>query len=637
MGVKEPDAVEVPAQADEDGDNGWLGTAAKVAGLLAGAVAAVYVLGGLIVALRLLFEGFSASSVVTLLGQLPRELVISTALIEALGPAAIVGVTAALVFGAYDGPRDRREPDAGKTDEEADRLLSQPRRKTTIVFIGGISLAMMAPAFLAAGDASGLSQLLLFLAVFYAFLVTFALAAAGWYAVRRSARLHLSRLPAAALGGLIWAGMAVIPATMFAGGLEFERAQVCSDGSATPVEGLLVGETSDHLLLATDFEDEESVLSLPEDRVTKSEYGDLSSDFVCAASGATASLGDHGSDAERTLATKLRPWLRFDSDERWRPLEVDRFAAERFDDGHGHGACAPGEDPPCPDVADPDELNGEVAFLDIHGSRPRGVDFASASLDCARPPPPAVDCNGGEASIMYYRRSTHAGHWYWDYWWLLRYNNYNGRINRCAIVCGDHEGDWEGITVITTATADPEILGAIYATHKERILIGATSLPLVETHPLVFVARGTHAAYPFRCSSDCHQYSKLGGFRLPEESHDGAVLWENNREKECEAAECVRPLPQAALAAAADSPPVAGAWAAWGGLWGETCHNGCRGRRSGYESSPRSPGRQTRFECPWAATRIARPGVGEDARLNSEAAGDTKRLLALCEARLGGL
>src|ERR1700741_2915935 len=86
-------------------DEDFLTTATKVAGLLAGLIAAVYLLGGVVIALRLLFDGFSAGSMVTLLGQLPRELVITTAMLEVIGLAAVVGIVAALGYGAFSGPR----------------------------------------------------------------------------------------------------------------------------------------------------------------------------------------------------------------------------------------------------------------------------------------------------------------------------------------------------------------------------------------------------------------------------------------------------------------------------------------------------------------------------------------------------
>ncbi|HEU4599073.1 MAG TPA: hypothetical protein VFS26_04955, partial [Solirubrobacterales bacterium] len=222
-----------------------------------------------------------------------------------------------------------------------------------------------------------------------------------------------------------------------------------------------------------------------------------------------------------------------------------------------------------------------------------------------------------------------------DYWWLLRYNNYRGRANHCILVCADHEGDWEGVTVITTPSLEPEILGTIYASHKDRVLVEGTMLPTANGHPLVWVADGTHASYPFSCDHDCHQYGPL-----PEETHDGAVPWGGNRDKECDTTECVRPLPE--IGEPSDEAlPLAGAWAGWPGLWGETCHGGCRRFRfrGGFlhnEASPASPGSQDRFECPWVPTRrakLAKNGIPS----GSDRVGDKERLFARCQAQRGGL
>lgn len=640
--------------AVREDEEGFLSTATKVAGLLAGAIAAVYLLGGVVIALRLLFDGFSAGSMVTLLGQLPRELVITTAMLEVIGLATIVGIVAALGYGAWDGPKVRRNEKDGEPVtnwaalRDLDRLTSQPRARRTFLLLVLIALALTGPAIFVALDLVGQSKTDRLGAVGFSFLITLSLVATGWFLLRRLARKKWSRLPKAAAAGGLWAVMALVPAVMLAGLLEFEDAQVCTAGSFAPVEGVLVGETPDHLLLATDFGNEESVLSLPADRVTKSEYGDLTSEFICepvdaevaaaeaaAAAEAEAALGEHGSEAERELATELRPWLRFDSGEHWRPLEVEDFVAESFEDGQGHRACPTPEAARCPDVDDIEGLKSEVAFLDIHGDGGNGVDFGTPS-ECEGPSS-VRDCVEGESSVVYYRRTTHRGRWYWDYWWFFRYNDYAGKVNKCRFICGDHEGDWEGVTVITTASIRPEVLGTIYATHKDRVMVGAPILPIVGTHSLVFIAKGTHASYPFRCGGECDQYSPLPGFsqtHLPEESHDGSTSWPHNREESCEEAECVRPLPEA-VNGVNDSLPFAGSWAAWSGAWGETCYS--KDCPKHHESSPRSPGRQPRYQCPWVPTRLARPGARDATRTGSREVGDMKRLLATCEAQRGGL
>jgi len=129
----------------------------------------------------------------------------------------------------------------------------------------------------------------------------------------------------------------------------------------------------------------------------------------------------------------------------------------------------------------------------------------------------------------------------------------------------------------------------------------------------------------------CNQFSAILGFRLPEEGHDGEAPWGNNVDSECEQHGCVEPLPELAVA---DDPalPQAGEWAGWPGRWGATC---------GYrpcdleESSPSSPGLQTRFKCPWVPTRWAR--LAPDGTVSrSDPAGDAERVHALCEAQRAG-
>lgn len=609
---------------------GPLATATAAVGLLAGIVAAVYVLGGLVIALRMLFDHFALNTVVVILGQLPREPVVTTALLGVIGPAATVGLLAALMYGAFDRPRPR----AGDSDD----LNQGPHWKRTLVFLGAVSFALALPAIFQAWRTDGFSLLLLTSLVGIA--VTFGLAAAGWFMIRRVGRTTWLRLPKAAAAGALWAGIAITPSVMLASSLPFEQAQVCTSVSATAETGRFIGEGGNRVLLEQQLDDEASVVALPADKVTRSEFGDLSSTFACpvppgAEGGQEAAVElDHGGVEEQRLATALRPRLLFDRREPWRPLAVDLFLVERFPREGGHGICARGTEPPCPLATGLGRLRlgkGAPAYVDIHGSAPNGADAVSPDPGCSESRP-AVDCNSGPAAVIYYRRTANEGLWYWDYWWFMRYNDYTGRVNRCLVVCGDHEGDWEGITVVTTAAAEPEVVRALYASHSERLLVDGASLPWSEGHLAVYVAKGTHASYPYACDGDCKQYSTRVGFHLPEDPHDGAVPWGANRDRECAANQCVRPLPEVGDVGDG-SLPLAGAWAGWPGRWGETCHNGCRWLKQNYESSPPSPGAQIRFRCPWVPT-LRLKAAGDLSR--SEPVSDGKRLRRACEALRGG-
>jgi hypothetical protein len=632
--------------------DGPLKTATAIVGLLAGVVAAVYVLGGLTVALRLFFDHFHQDEVVNAVGQLPRETVIATALLSLVGVAVIAGLFAAMVYGLADRPRprgaDKEPPPTPRQEEEEDRLTAGPRWRVGLLFLAFLAIAVLGslPALKHAVAAEETSRMLVPCIV--AIVLTYGAVAAGWHVIRRIARRPWSRGEKALAAGAVWAVIALIPALMFASTKPFVSAQVCISGAQLPVKGKLIGESSKSVFLVEEFGEEAAIVALPADQVTQSEYGDLSSTFSCPltpgqkvrAVAAEDALEGHGSKAEIQLATELRPRLLFDSRERWRPLQVGPFLAETFADGSGHEACdwsARTATSRC-GVARQAALRpvlGAPDYLNIHGSDLNGGDYESADPSCQTLVPPAVDCNGGPRAVIYYRRTTHEGRWYWDYWWFLRYNRYTGPLDECnAVNCSNHEGDWEGVTVITTPTLHPQIVGAVYAAHRNRILAEADELPLSGGRPLVFVAAGTHASYPYRCSADCQQYAKLGGtVRLPEDSHDGSVSWGGNDDGDCSRFTCVRPLPE--VEPANDlALPLAGAWAGWPGLWGETCHKGCNWPL--LQGSPRSPGLQIRFECPWAVTDRALPAADGSGLSRSEEVGDAERLFARCRAQRGG-
>jgi hypothetical protein len=631
---------------DGNGQKSGLETAATAVGLLAGVVATVYVLGGLVIALRMLFDHFGVNSAVTIIGQLPREVVVTTAMLDVIAPSAVVGLVVLTVAGVGQQVDLFRldRPGAASSDVSSSGR-DTPRSKGAWIALAVFACVLMAPAIIEVLITVGfpptfwIGVLLLF-----ALVLTFVAAGLSWDLIQeRPARWSAPVVVLAAAG--LMTSVAMVPAAMFAAALPFESAQLCLSGNQVPESGLLIGEGGGRVLLEQQLGREASIVTVPADQVTKSEFGDLISNFSCPgapgavpAKVAEAALVGHGSAAERKLATALRPRLRFDRGERWRPLEIESFVAERFGDKGGHGACPRGTDPPCPVVASVRQLRRRPdapSYLDIHGDRRDSSGFASPDPACWTSPP-ALDCNSGPGSVIYYRRTSHEGRWYWDYWWFLRFNDYSGRINRCLAICGDHEGDWEGMTVITTASERPEILGAIFAAHRDRVLVGGAALPLGGGHPVVFIARGTHAGYAFDCARGCRQYATIAGRRLPEDPHDGAVAWGGNRDSACEEIHCVRPMPEIGRPGDA-ALPLAGSWAGWPGRWGETCHSGCRGLRTLHEGSPASPGDQVRFQCPWAPTRRAEPAADGSGLSDSQRVGDAERLFALCRAQRVGV
>jgi hypothetical protein len=267
---------------------------------------------------------------------------------------------------------------------------------------------------------------------------------------------------------------------------------------------------------------------------------------ACAIS-APASAAQPLTDTQ--LAHRFRPILLFDSHERWRPLDVDAFLAER-----GHQACPP-TPAPCIPLVSATQLTPAVDHLDLRGNGPD--DSPSPSRIYAH-----VTRRGARVAI--------------DYWWFLRYNAYS--IDR-------HEGDWEGVTVIADA-AGSRVHRVHFAAHADAWRY-PPSVPLLRGRRVsVFVSRGAHASYPRPCARRCRQTEGT----LPEARFDGRRPWSGNTAAGCRN-RCVRLLP-----VGADGAPAS--WNAWPGRWGVTTAPAF--------AAPLTPAFQRRYQHPFAARTTPR-------------------------------
>lgn len=279
-----------------------------------------------------------------------------------------------------------------------------------------------------------------------------------------------------------------------------------------------------------------------------------------AAAGAAAPRPGASYPDDRWLAYAFRPLLRFDSSERWRPLDVDWLLAEP-----GHLACpTPTTPPPCAPLTGADQLTSAVDHLDLRGDGPPdGAIRPRIYAHVVRDPDPAGRARPRRIAI--------------DYWWFLRHN---------AFGIASHEGDWEGVTVIV----DPfgrGVRNVNFSQHGRSWRYPRAVLRLRGRHVEVYVAAGSHAAYPRPCARRCRQTEGT----LPEARHDGRARWVGNTARGCRA-RCVALLPSRAEATAR------GHWSAWPGRWGATV--------SPAAAAPRSPALQARFRNPFRATRVPR-------------------------------
>ena len=216
------------------------------------------------------------------------------------------------------------------------------------------------------------------------------------------------------------------------------------------------------------------------------------------------------------------------------------------------------------------------------------------------------------ATRVYVHAVTRADRTDLDYWWYLPDNPArSARGAMCGaglvipeITCFDHQSDWEGVTVVLD-TASGEPVGVHYAAHDRvvdvpwEMLQAAWRAPryarwaaAAADHPLVFVARGTHAAYPVACDEPpCAAKGTL----FDDNAHDGGSAWPGNTD--C-AGPCVGALPTRGPTA----PPAS--WNGFDGTWGTAV---CLARVYCSRSpAPRAPGRQGRYRRPWCFSYRAR-------------------------------
>lgn len=310
------------------------------------------------------------------------------------------------------------------------------------------------------------------------------------------------------------------------------------------------------------------------------------------------------------LAERFRPWLKFDSQEAWRPLNISLLLSERAADGSpAHTFCAR---PPA--TAGCTGIQGEAGFRQLTDDASAlgastFINLAGTSKNDYRGPgncPGLADCGSGPRSAIYYHVTQSNDRFYIDYWWYLRFNNFyrsdpsfscKTKFARENGICDEHEGDWEGVTVVTPPGDDKQLDYVVYAAHKGTFRYSGSQLVKHGgTRPDVYLARGSHAAYPRPCESKCEQPIAVQGLvALPESTFDGKKDWERDAEN-CKAnapGSCLLSLPRA------DRDPRA--WTVWPGQWGGGCGDVCGGAAGA--SSPRSPGLQARFQTPWCSSQ----------------------------------
>jgi hypothetical protein len=314
----------------------------------------------------------------------------------------------------------------------------------------------------------------------------------------------------------------------------------------------------------------------------------------------------------------FRPHLFFDSGEKLRPVDVDSFLARR-PGGESHEICDGRRfgDDNCEAIDGPAGLVGQLdEYLDLIGT----ARFFDEEPDRQR---------------MYVHVRRSGNRLFLGYWWFFPSNVSPWRPEVTCLpgftfadtTCFDHEADWEGVTVelrIEWPTELPDPYGlwnltpkaVIYDFHGHPVRWRWSELSLRAdpgshaTHPMVFVAKGSHASYPAACTADrCNQ--RLGGKGLGEGRFDGGSEWDYNAYRKCHPRPdgdggappdpCLLPLPTTR------DGRLGVLWNAYQGRWGAAV---CVvvARACTQTEGPASPSRQTRFTRP----RATNPGSRDE-------------------------
>jgi hypothetical protein len=296
---------------------------------------------------------------------------------------------------------------------------------------------------------------------------------------------------------------------------------------------------------------------------------------------------NQGALADRQLAYAYRPLLFFDKREvyDW-PVDIDAAFGEEAVAMCEHAV----PDDACETLKRASDLDQSFDYLRVDPRR-----FSATDRERSK----------HVVGSAYYYHAVHGkqGQTYLDYWWYLPYNPSlsawmcSPGFSLPNFDCFDHESDWEGVTVEVGPEGGPP-LAVYYAQHANvarhewpELLDGWRELPqgeMVERtgsyHPLVFVARASHASYRNPCQTHaCVQYGSV----LPEGNHNGGGKWPDDDDTIC-AGRCLRSLP-----VSRDDRPAT--WNAFSGPWGtQECI--LYGTFCNRAEAPQSPAFQWRYD-----------------------------------------
>ena len=177
------------------------------------------------------------------------------------------------------------------------------------------------------------------------------------------------------------------------------------------------------------------------------------------------------------LLARYSPIVVLHPQERFRPVAVDGFLADSDLEQQGPSGWEKIELPVGP--------GGAGLRLDQRFCSPSA---GIAAIDCYAQ---AEDAHLGPATV-YGNASRHGNRIVLQYWFFYAYDAYSPTVP-AGELWQVHEGDWEAVSVLLDLRGKPLLAG--YSQHGAGVRRGWAKVPKRRTHPLVYVALGSHANY----------------------------------------------------------------------------------------------------------------------------------------------
>lgn len=172
-----------------------------------------------------------------------------------------------------------------------------------------------------------------------------------------------------------------------------------------------------------------------------------------------------------------------------------------------------------------------------------GTSYHSPATSSCSAPGSVCDSNDPPVGPLMYHELSEDGYTVIEYWVFYRFNDATS-VTGPDPVDDQHQGDWEAVSVVLDGGG--RVVAGLYSQHRHWYIYLADNLEangaLLATHPLSYVAAGTHANYPNKCTGApflgwCPN-SDVGS-PSGEAHHDGAIPYYYDDGSACASDGCV--------------------------------------------------------------------------------------------------